>query len=158
MERPEIWIQTYNRIKMRCENPNQPYFKKGRKCLITIEELKTLWFRDKGFNLSRPSIDRINNNGDYTFKNCRFIELKENIRLGNLNRKTSLKQSKSSAKNIQEANKNNLYYRRKVSNPKKIFNSMTEAAQYYSICVSAIHNCCNGISKKCNGMEWKYAN
>jgi len=67
----------------RCENKNskiyQYYGGRGIKCLITEEELKKLWFRDKAYDMERPSIDRINNDGDYMFDNCRFIELSENI-------------------------------------------------------------------------------
>lgn len=56
-----------------------------RKNLITTAELKKLWFRDKAYLLKQPSIDRIDNDGDYTYDNCRFIEMRENRRLGGLN-------------------------------------------------------------------------
>ena len=54
---------------------------KGIKRLITFDELCALWKRDNASKLKRPSIDRIDNNGHYTFENCRFIEVKENSRL-----------------------------------------------------------------------------
>jgi len=37
--------------------------------------------------MKRPSIDRINSNGNYSLVNCRFIELSANARQGNLGRK-----------------------------------------------------------------------
>jgi hypothetical protein len=38
-----------------------------------------MWFRDKAFEMKRPSLDRIDTTGDYCLDNCRFIELKENL-------------------------------------------------------------------------------
>lgn len=45
---------------------------------MTLEDFRKLWFRDKAYLLKRPSIDRINSSGDYTLKNCQFIEFKKN--------------------------------------------------------------------------------
>jgi len=84
------WEKTYRAIKGRCEHiTNGCYIKygaKGIKCLITKEELKTLWFRDKAYCLKRPSIDRINSKGNYIFENCRYIELGQNTAKGNIER------------------------------------------------------------------------
>lgn len=54
------------------------YGGKGIKCYLTRKEIYDLWFRDKAYNLSRPSLDRRNSNKNYDVSNCRFIELIEN--------------------------------------------------------------------------------
>lgn len=73
------WRFTLYGINQRCNNINyKDYGGRGIKCLITADELKELWFRDKAYEMKEPSIDRIDNNGDYTFKNCRYLEHKEN--------------------------------------------------------------------------------
>jgi len=55
------------------------YGGKGVKCLLTIDDVKKLWVRDDADNLLRPSLDRIDSDGNYVFENCRFIELTENV-------------------------------------------------------------------------------
>jgi hypothetical protein len=79
----EPWRLVYFRLKERCKKgslQSRWYFEKGIRAEITEQEVKYLWFRDNAINLSRPSIDRINSNGNYTLNNCRFIELSENVR------------------------------------------------------------------------------
>lgn len=78
------WINTYRHIQQRCENPKSANYKrygaKGIKKLISIQELKKLWFRDKGWTLKHQSIERKNPKGNYTFRNCEYIEMAENLR------------------------------------------------------------------------------
>ena len=80
------WASSYWNMVSRCTNPKSDRYRRyglrGIKCFMTIDEMGHLWFRDKAYLLKRPSIDRINNDGDYTFQNCRFIELSENSRKG----------------------------------------------------------------------------
>ncbi len=79
-ERP--WFLTLFSVRSRCNGKNTRYFKKGIKNYLTEEKIKYIWLRDKAGLLDKPSIDRINNDGNYTLDNCRFIEMKENQRLG----------------------------------------------------------------------------
>lgn len=77
------WKSILHSIKQRCNNSNNKAYKwyggRGIKCRITEEEIKKLMIRDNYWSLKRPSIDRINTNGDYTYDNCRFIEMSLNI-------------------------------------------------------------------------------
>ena len=78
------WLRTYRNIKNRCEKINcasyKWYGKRGIECRITIQQLKKLWFDDRAYFMDWPSIDRINPNGHYTVKNCRFVELSLNVK------------------------------------------------------------------------------
>jgi len=78
------WKKIFTAIKQRCNNPKNPaykdYGKRGIKCLITEQEIKELWFRDKAAEMKCATIDRINNDGNYTFDNCQFIEKIENTK------------------------------------------------------------------------------
>ena len=81
-KKKEPWRITYRNIKYRCEYKKHEsygrYGGRGIKCLITREELKSMWFRDKASKMKKPTIDRINNDGNYEVSNCRFIEFSEN--------------------------------------------------------------------------------
>jgi len=76
------WIKTYKYIRTRCNNKNTNGYKnyggRGIKCLITKEELKNIWVRDKAYLLQQPSIDRMDNDGHYKYSNCQYIEFEEN--------------------------------------------------------------------------------
>lgn len=83
-------------MKRRCADKNNKYYGgKGIKVLITKDELIEIWKRDKACSMQKPSIDRINSNGNYEYSNCRFIEFSENVgaKRGELNPKARLKES-----------------------------------------------------------------
>ena len=78
---------TWINLNVRC--PNGRYYRNSKKnsCYkninldITREEFKTVCLNNKLtiLSMSKPSIDRINKNDDYTLDNIQFIELKDNI-------------------------------------------------------------------------------
>lgn len=76
------WQKVHTFILNRCTHKDNKYYRKGIKCLITSDELKELWFRDKAYEMDKPSIDRLDTSKHYTFDNCRFIEWIENCRQG----------------------------------------------------------------------------
>jgi hypothetical protein len=78
------WYRHWDSAKARCENPKHPSYRRyggrGIKLKLSIEDCKKLWFRDNAASIHRPSIDRIDNNGDYTYENCQFISLSDNTK------------------------------------------------------------------------------
>jgi hypothetical protein len=91
----DYFYRTLHDIRQRCHNPNATGYKyyggRGIGFLITIDEIIKLWIRDKAWLLKRPSIDRKDNDGHYTYENCRFIELSENVKKSNIDRKNRKK-------------------------------------------------------------------
>lgn len=80
------WLLHLKSIRDRCNNKNSKDYKnyggRGIQCQLSVDDIKFLWFKDSAYLLNQPSIDRINNNGDYSLDNCSFIELIDNIKKG----------------------------------------------------------------------------
>lgn len=78
------WIVSYNKAHQRCNNEKCNAYKKyggnGIKLLMSLNDFWFLWTRDNANKMDRPSIDRIDPDGNYELTNCRFIELKENMK------------------------------------------------------------------------------
>ena len=89
------WMRTYFCARQRCNNPNNTKYKyyggRGIKFLLTKEDVEHLYFRDCGFMMDRPSIDKIENDEDYTLGNCRFIEMGANTARANKGKKRNKK-------------------------------------------------------------------
>lgn len=77
------WARPREYARRRCLDKRHREYKRyggaGIKFDLTMQEAKQLFIRDHGYLLLRPSLDRIDPKDDYTFSNCRFIELSENI-------------------------------------------------------------------------------
>jgi hypothetical protein len=69
-------------IRSRCADKRNPYYgARGIACRLTLADLRLLWQRDNASSMDRPSVDRIDNDGDYVLSNCRIIEQSLNGRL-----------------------------------------------------------------------------
>ena len=79
----EPWFSHYSNARTRCTNPNVRQYRwygaRGIKFRLTQDDVRFLWERDGACDMGKPSIDRINPNGDYMLLNCRFIEQAENL-------------------------------------------------------------------------------
>jgi len=133
------WIRHFRNLKARCNNPkNNRYYcygRRGIKCMITEKELKFIWFRDNAYNLKKPSIDRINNDGNYELNNCRFIELNRHL-------------SKHKSKVVLQSDLNNKFI--------KEFKSVHNASQKLNIHENAISNCARNETKTSGKFKWRY--
>ena len=143
------WVRVYSDIKQRCTNKNHKWYHRyggrGIKCEIVVEELKELWIRDKAYLMKRPSIDRINNDGDYTFENCEFIggysvdtdAIDYNLNCGKTSRKKPILQYDLNGNFIRE------------------FKSVAEAQKQFNTISGNISRCLVGKSKHAYGYIWR---
>jgi hypothetical protein len=134
------WFRTWWLIYMRCTNTKNPSYKyyggKGIKCLITKDELKEIWFRDKAYLMEHPSIDRINSNDNYIFYNCRYIEMR--INSGNTSKNITILQYSLDEIFIKE------------------WSTIASASKKLKIFSTNIIACCKGIYKQSGGFIWKF--
>lgn len=86
------WSKLSEAARRRCLDPRTDSFcnygARGIRYELTTTEVRTLWARDGGEDLKRPSLDRRDSNWNYSFTNCRFIELPDNIAISNRIRAT----------------------------------------------------------------------
>ena len=125
-------------IKERCCNPKSSHYyrygARGIKNRLTYEDVALIWERDRASTLRRPSIDRVNVDGDYEINNCRFIELAENI-------------AKEKRKKVGQYTMNGIFV--------KEWPSMAEAERN-GFHHSNISECCNGKTESHMGFCWKF--
>ena len=134
-------FQVFKSAKDRCENQKNKAFKsygsRGIKFLLTPEQIRELWIRDRASELKKPSIDRIDNNGNYCVENCRFIEHEENV-------------LRARCKPVQQYD---MGY-----NLIKIYPSLKEAAQDNNLDPQEIAQCCNLERENLDGHYWEWKN
>lgn len=136
----EPWFNILNSIKQRCNNPKNKYYKWYGKRGIqnnfkSANDIKFLWFRDKAHLMKKPSIDRIDNDGNYCIENCRFIELSENCRRAN-------------EKPIMQFDKHGNFIRQ--------WKSQLIASKTLNICQTSISSALTGKFKSSGGFIWKF--
>ena len=135
------WKQIFNSIKRRCNNSEDQahnyYGGRGIKCLITEDEIKFLWFRDKAYLMKKPSIDRKENADNYILANCQFIEMVEN---GVKNKRKIILQLDLKGNFIKE------------------WNSLRKVERELSISHSSIGKCAKGNINynHAGGFKWRY--
>jgi len=139
------WKTRYHSIKQRCNSPKNPYYKnyggRGIKCLITVDEIKKLWFRDKAFNMKIPSIDRKDNDGNYCLENCRFIEKSENSAKAN---------RESKIKSVNQYDLDGKFI--------KTWRGVREIERILGFDNGNVSRVCNGGRKTANGFIWRFKN
>ena len=126
-------------IRTRCENGKSKVFKKyggrGIENHLSYGDLVFLWNRDSASKMKIPSIDRINNDGDYILSNCRFIEHAENA-------------ARNKRKSVIQLSMEN-----KVV---KVWASLRDAAKGLGYSFGCISGCCLGKRKTHKGFSWKF--
>ena len=92
------WARHHSAAKNRCLNPRnykyERYGGRGIKFRLSMNETIMLWERDSASQMKSPSIDRKNNDGDYEYSNCQFLEMGEHTRKTWLGRHHSEKSKK----------------------------------------------------------------
>ena len=138
------WKITFQNINSRCNNSNNDNYKyyggRGIKCLITAEELKELWFRDKAYLMDKPSVDREDNDRNYEFDNCHYIEQTKNSEKRNIEYSIQVLQYDLDGRFIKE------------------WNSINEATRRLNIGNGSISRCVNNKRKTANGFKWRRNN
>ncbi len=132
------WKYTLKRIRTRCNNPNSKDYPKygGRdiKCEITSEDLEFLWLRDNASKMKKPTIDRMNNDKNYTIDNCQYIE-------------NYINAGKDKYIKINQYNLKGIFI--------KSWNSQEEIVKVLNIPQPCISEAINGKQKTSGGFIWK---
>ena len=89
------WYKHLKSTRQRCNDKNASNYKwygaKGIKCLLTIEDIKYLWNRDKTWLFKEAHLSRNIHDESYYLDNCYFSSKKENITESNKRTKTKVK-------------------------------------------------------------------
>lgn len=84
------WLTHWKSAQQRCQNPHQKnyprYGERGITFELTRDETRILWHRNHADDMVNPVLHRINSDGPYSVKNCKFIEKRKHDRLGVIKR------------------------------------------------------------------------
>ncbi len=141
------WAQHLHSARARCKYKNisyASYRKKNIKCYLTMIDIRKLWLRDSAYLLERPSLDRKNVNKNYTYRNCRFIEYKDNAMQGSIN---------SAALSGVPVNKYNIKNRLIAKFKNLVFAAESVGDKSFK---HNIWKCCNGKRLTAYGYIWRY--
>ena len=144
-ERP--WLRYLHYAKSRCHSKAHRYTQRGIKCLLTEQDVKEIWLRDKPWLLNEPSLDRINGLKNYTKENCRFIELIQNKKQRDCKNYPKIRPWMWKA--ILQFDRNGEFIQR--------WESCIKAARILSILPTVINNNLRGLTSHSGGYIWKYA-
>lgn len=75
------WLKHYDDACKRCNKKYKQCYKTNTNMILSRDEIRALWFRDKAMGMYQASLDRIDTSENYTYDNCRFIEMALNRRL-----------------------------------------------------------------------------
>jgi hypothetical protein len=138
------WIKHWYSSRRRCADKNckdyKDYGARNIKCLLSKEEIKELWYRDKACLMEQPTIDRIDNDGNYTFDNCQFLE----------NRDNTIKRNKNYGKAIIQYSLDDNFI--------KEWESGAKASRALKISKGNISAALVGRYKQANGFKWRFKN
>lgn len=130
--------------KQRCTNKNvwnySRYGGRGIKFRLSKQEALFLWERDKACLMDKPTLDRIDNDGDYCLDNCRFLENRDNL---------------SRAARSSEIN---MISKGEVINKFKSVKCANEYLGVKNVHGGGLINCLSGRKKTYYGYKWEYAN
>ena len=133
------WYISHAKGKERCNNKNHTAYKyygaRGIKYLLTLDEVEKLWNRDKAYLMDKPRLDRKENDGNYTFDNCQFLEHNDNI-------------IKDQSIPVNQYDMNGIFIKEWIS--------QSEASRQLNISQGNIWTAIHGIRPNAGGFKWRY--
>ena len=76
------WMKTLFSVykRVRGKESKERYFDRGICNFLTVENIKSLWYRDEANKMKKPTLHRLDNDGDYEMENCIYMEFSDHIK------------------------------------------------------------------------------